>query len=78
MNKSSGVLKVIGCSFGASIAASLSVLLLGACVFGFRFAEWAEWQGGFVGVAGTVAGVAGAVVGLKMALRALQRGVDEK
>ncbi len=56
----------------------MSVLLVGACVFGFRFAEWAEWQGGFVGLVGTLAGVAGAVVGLKMALRALQRGVDEK
>lgn len=75
MSKSFGVLKAIGCSFGASVAASLGVLLFGAFVFGFRLTEWAEWQGGFVGVVGTVAGVAGAVAGLKMALRARQRGV---
>jgi len=55
---------------GASIAASWIVLLIGACVFGFRFTEWAEWEGRFVGLVGTVAGVAGALVGLKMALRA--------
>ncbi len=76
MSKSYGVLKVIGYSFGASVAASLSALLIGACVFGFRFAEWAEWEGRFVGVAGAVAGIAGAVVGLKLALRAQQRGIN--
>jgi hypothetical protein len=69
MSKSSEVLKLIGYSFAASIAASLSVLLIGACVFGFRLAEWAEWEGRFVGLVGTFAGVAGAVVGLKIALR---------
>ena len=69
MNKSSGVLNVIGYSFGASVAASLSVFLIGACVFGFQLAEWTEWEGRIVGLVGTVAGVAGAVVGLKMALR---------
>jgi hypothetical protein len=70
MSKFCGVLKVIGYSFGAAVAASSSALLIGAWVFGFRFAEWAEWEGRLVGLAGTVAGVAGAVVGLKIALRA--------
>ena len=76
MNKSSGILKVIGYSLGASIAASLSALLIGACVFGFWWAEWAEWEGRFVGLVCTVAGVAGAVVGLKMALRTQPRRVN--
>jgi hypothetical protein len=72
----SRVLKVIGYSLGASVAASLGVLLVGACVFGFQFTEWAEWEGRFMGVVGTIAGVVGAVVGLKMALRAQQRAVN--
>ena len=76
MNKSSGVLKVISYSFGASVAASLSVLLIGACAFGFQLAEWAEWEGRFVGLVGTVAGIAGAVLGLKMALRTQQLRVN--
>jgi hypothetical protein len=70
VSKSSEIGKVIACSFGAAVVASMSVLFVGACVFGFRFAEWAEWEGRLVGLAGTVAGVAGAVVGLKIALRA--------
>ena len=76
MNKSCGVWKVIGYSFGAAVVASLSVLLIGSCVFGFRFDEWAEWEGRFVGLLGTVAGVAGAFVGLKMALRPQSRRVN--
>ena len=76
MSKTSRVLQVIGYSFGASVAASLGVLLVGAFVFGSRFTDWAEWEGGLVGVVGTVAGVAGAVVGLRLALRAQQRGVN--
>jgi len=70
MSKSCEILKAIGYAFGASVAASLSVLLVGVCLFGFRFTDWAEWEGRIVGLVGTVAGVAGAVVGLKMALRA--------
>jgi hypothetical protein len=70
MNKSSGILKAIGYAFGASVAASLGVLLAGAFVFGPRFTDWAEWEGGLVGVVGAVAGVAGAVVSLRLALRA--------
>jgi hypothetical protein len=70
MSNSSGVLKAIGYAAGVSVAASLGVLLAGACVFGFQLAQWAEWQGRLVGVVGMIAGVAGAVVGLRMALRA--------
>jgi hypothetical protein len=76
MSKSSVVLKAIGYSFGAAIAASLVVLLVGACVFGFHLNEWAEWKGGIVGAAGTIAGVAGAVIGLRLALRSERRGND--
>ena len=76
MNKSCEILKAIGYAFGASVGASLGVLLVGAFVFGFRWAEWAEWAGRTVGLVGTIAGIAGAVVGLKMALRAPQRRVN--
>lgn len=72
MSKSTEVLKATGYASGASIAASLGVLLVGACAFGFEVARWAEWQGGLVGIVGTIAGVVGAVIGLKMALRAQQ------
>lgn len=76
MNKESAVLKAIGYAFGASIAASLLVLLVGMCVFGFQLAEWAEWQGRIAGVVGTIAGVAGAVIGLQIALRADRRAIQ--
>jgi hypothetical protein len=75
MGKKSAVLKVIGYAFGTSIAASLIVLLIGMCVFGFQLAEWAEWQGRIAGVLGTIAGVAGAVIGLQIALRAEWRAI---
>lgn len=75
MSQSFGVLKAIGFAFGGSVAASLGVLLGGACVFGFQFAQWAEWEGGLVGVIGTIAGVAGAVVGLRIALRTERREI---
>jgi uncharacterized membrane protein YraQ (UPF0718 family) len=64
MSKSSGVLKAIGYAFGASVAASLGVLLVGVCLLGFQLALWAEWEGRIVGLVATVAGVAGAVVGM--------------
>ena len=68
-------LKVIGYPSGAAIVASLGVLLVGGCIFGFQFAEWAEWEGRIVGVVGTIAGVAGAAFGLSMALSAGRRAV---
>jgi hypothetical protein len=61
--------KVIGYAFAASVAASLAVLLVGACMFGFQLAHWTESQGRLFGVLGTIAGVAGAVIGLRIALR---------
>ena len=75
MSKSSGVLKAIGYASGASVGASLGVLLVGACVFGFQLAERTEWQGRVMGLAGTVAGVAGAVVGLKLALACISHRI---
>lgn len=67
------VLKAIGCAAAASMAASLGVLLIGACLFGFHFARWAEWEGGLTGVLGTIAGVVGAVIGLRIAIGATRR-----
>jgi len=66
MNKT----RMIGWPFGAAMAASIVVLLLGMCVFGFRLSKWNEWQGGIVGVLATLAAVAAAVYGVRIALRA--------
>jgi hypothetical protein len=74
MSKFSEVFRAIVYASAASIAASLCVLLVGACVFGFH--RWAEWEGGLVGVVGTVAGVVGAVIGLRIALRAPRRAAQ--
>lgn len=68
MSKSPVVLKALGYASGASVAASLIVLLVAICAFGFEFAKWAEWQGRIAGVAATLAGVSGAVIGLRIAL----------
>jgi hypothetical protein len=76
MNKCSAVLKAIGYAFGASVAGSLGVLLVGMCVFGFQLVEWAEWQGRIVGLVATIAGVAGAVIGVKIALRAERQAIQ--
>lgn len=72
MSNSHRVLKAIEYAFVASVVASFGVLLVGACVFGFRFTQWAEWEGRLVGVVGMIGGVAGAVVGLRMALHPKQ------
>jgi membrane associated rhomboid family serine protease len=69
MANPSKTLKAIGYAAGTSLAASLGVLLLGAVLFGFPFSGWAEWEGGLVGVSGTLAGVVGAALGLRWALR---------
>lgn len=69
MNKT----KMIGYPFGAAVAASLVVLLLGMCVFGFRLSEWDEWQGRIVGVTSAVVAVAAAAFGVRIALRAAPR-----
>jgi hypothetical protein len=73
MSTSSSVFKGIECGLIGSVGASFGVLLIGACLFGFQFAQWAEWEGRLVGIVGTVAGVAGAVIGCRMAQRAEQR-----
>jgi len=70
MSNSNKVLKAIEYAFGASFVVSFGVLLVGACVFGFQFTQWAEWEGRLVGVLAMIGGVAGAVVGLRMASRA--------
>ena len=69
------VMKLTGWAAGLAVAASLGVLLVSACLFGFRLADWTEWQGRIAGVVCTVAGVAGALVGLRVALRAERRAV---
>ena len=70
------ILRPIGYSFGAAMAASLSVLLVGLWMFGFPLTEWSEGEGRVVGVVGTLVGVAGAVVGLWIALRTDRHRVE--
>ena len=70
MSDSHRVLKAIEYALGASLISSFAVLFAGSCVFGFRFAEWLEWQGRLVGMVAVIGGVAGAIFGLRMALRA--------
>jgi glucose uptake protein GlcU len=73
MSNSYQVLKAIEYAVGASMVASIGVLLVGACVFGFHFTQWAEWEGRLVGVVAMIGGIAGAVVGLRMAFRPKRR-----
>jgi hypothetical protein len=61
-------LKTISYAFGAAVVAQFTVLLAGMCVFGFHFAQWAEWQGRIVGAVSTLAGIASAPIGLRLAL----------
>lgn len=72
MGNSHRLVKAIEYAFVASVVASFGVLLVGACVFGFRFTQWAEWEGRLVGLVGMLGGVVGAVVGLRIALRPKQ------
>lgn len=69
MDNSHRVLKAIEYAFGGAIVASVGVLLVGACVFGFHVTQWVEWEGRFVGIVSVLGGVAGAVAGLRWALR---------
>jgi len=69
MREASGLIKLVGLPFGAALAGSFAVLLLGLCAFGFHVAHWAEWQCRTVGVISTLAAVVGATIGLLRALR---------
>lgn len=60
--------KIMGCAFGASVAASSTVLLVGICIHGSQLAAWTEWQGRIVGLVATIAGVGGALIGLHWTL----------
>ena len=73
MSISSGALRRIEYGLIGAVGASFGVLLIGACLFGFQFAQWAEWKGGLVGILGTVAGIAGAVIGSRTSKRGEQR-----
>jgi hypothetical protein len=75
MNRSSISIHAIEYAVAGSLVASLVVFLMGACVFGFQLARWAEWQGGLVGIVGTIAGVAGAAAGLRMAAKVERRAM---
>jgi hypothetical protein len=68
-----GSIRAAGYATAFALGLSLLAYLAGGAMFGFDTTYWAEWQGGIVGVAGTIAGVAGAVLGLRLALRAARR-----
>jgi hypothetical protein len=65
--------KVIGYPFSAAVAASLGVLLVGACAFSFNLADWTDVEGRIVGLLATIAGGAGAAIGLQRALAVRRR-----
>jgi hypothetical protein len=67
MNNSFRASTRIGHSLGASVLASLGIMLVGACVFGVQFDSWTESEGRLVGAVGTILGVGSAVVGLYLA-----------
>ncbi|HET6961696.1 MAG TPA: hypothetical protein VFJ27_04345 [Terriglobia bacterium] len=73
MSISSSVLRRIEYGLIGTLGASFGVLLIGACLFGFQFAQWAEWKGGLVGILGTIAGIAGAVIGSRLSKSREQR-----
>ena len=70
--------KPILATFGAAVAASLLVLLVGLCLFGFRFFEWSEWQGRMIGLVGTFVGATGAAIALQILCRDQQVGDRRK
>ena len=76
MNRSLVTAKAIGYTFGAAVAASLAVLLVGMLLFGSDLTQWAEWEGRAAGVAGTIGGVVGALVGLRFAIRSDHQRVN--
>ena len=57
-------LQAIKYAFVYSMMASFSVLAVAGLFFGFHISQWSEWQGGLVGVTGSIAGVAGALFGV--------------
>jgi hypothetical protein len=67
---------MVAYSFGAALAVSLIVLLIGMLLWGFDATLWDESRGRLVGIAGTIAGVAGAVGGLLIAGRSERRAVN--
>jgi H+/Cl- antiporter ClcA len=50
-------------AFVCSMIASFSVVAVAGLFFGFHLGQWSEWQGGLVGITGSIAGVAGALFG---------------
>jgi hypothetical protein len=68
MKKLYRTLTAIEYAFVVSLMASFSVLGVAGLLFGFQVSQWAEWQGGLVGLTVTIAGVVGVFVGLRIAL----------
>jgi hypothetical protein len=67
------LIKMIGYPVGAAVGASMLILFIGMCAFGFHLAEWSEEQGRVVGIVGTIVGIVAAIVGFRTA-RADRRG----
>lgn len=74
MRKQDRKLEAITYAFVWAMIASCSVVAVAGFFFGFQLSQWSEWQGGLVGVTGTIAGVAGALLGVFMALDRRSRG----
>ena len=74
MRKQYEKLEAIKYAFVCSMTASLGVVAVAGLFFGFQVSQWSEWQGGLVGVTGSIAGVAGALFGVLTALDHPSRG----
>ena len=68
MRKQYRKLELIKYAFVCSMIASFCVVILAGLFFGFHLSQWSDWQGGLVGITGSIAGVAGALFGVFMAL----------
>ena len=74
MRKQYRRLQAIKYAFVYSMIASFGVVAVAGLFFGLHLSQWSEWQGGLVGVTGSIAGVAGALFGVFMALDHPSRG----
>ena len=74
MRKQDRQLEAIKYAFVFATIASFSVVAVAGLFFGFHLSQWSEWQGGLVGVTGTIAGGAGALFGVFTALNHPSRG----
>jgi hypothetical protein len=73
MSKLRTVLKFVGCLFGGAVCASILLLIVSLCVFGWRDSDRLLR---FMTIANPIAGVVGAIAGAIIFFRSAQRPVS--